>query len=156
MRIDGRRPSEWPELYGFTRARSTPGGKWPLVADLGWRTPLLVEDWRLDVTPDPGHHDLFMFSLTGLKTGFDGAGRSDRHFESRSGRVIIDPDDWLLPYSLALAGVQPMPAHMTVQWSVEPRFRDTFPFPVRRRSAPSRPGDHPWLTDCQTARTRSR
>ena len=97
VRIDGRRPSEWPELYGFTRARGTPGGKWPVVADLGWRTPLLLEDWTLELTRDPARADVVTFSLTGSKTGPDGGGRSDRRFESRSGRVIIDPDDWLLP-----------------------------------------------------------
>jgi hypothetical protein len=129
VRIDGRTPSEWPELYGFMRARGTPGGKWPPVADLGWRSPLVVEEWTLDATPDPARPHVLRFSLTGSKTGPDGQGRSDRRFESPSGRVIIDPDDWLLPYALTLAGLDPLPAHITVAWSVEPRFRDSIPSP---------------------------
>ena len=39
VKIDGRRPSEFPELYGFTRSHAVPGGKWPPIAPLRSEKP---------------------------------------------------------------------------------------------------------------------
>ena len=44
VRIDGKKPSEIPELYTFTRALATPGGKWPVILKLGWEKPRGVGD----------------------------------------------------------------------------------------------------------------
>ena len=69
--IDGRKPSEWPELYGFTRALTKPEGKWPVkwppIAPIGSQKLLLVEDWSLAVAKEPQSDKLFTFTLTGSK-----------------------------------------------------------------------------------------
>ena len=132
--IDGRKPSEFPESYGFTRAVTTPPGKWlvkwPVVAPIGLEKPLLVEDWTLDVKrADPANEKLFTFTLTGSKTGADGTGRSDTRFVSNSGRVVIAPEDWNAAYALALQGIKPVPDAFTVHWKVEARLVDEFVSP---------------------------
>ena len=131
VRIDGRKPSEFPELYGFTRAVTKSPGKWPvkwpIIAPIGSEKPLQVEDWTLTVKREDAANDkLFSFTLTGSKTGPDGDGRSDARFVSKSGRVVIEPNDWNATYALSLAGIKPVPDAFEVNWRVEPRFADDF------------------------------
>ena len=122
--IDGQRPSQIPQLYSFTRAVAHPGSKWPVVLKMSSDKPLQLEDWTMQVQQDPADAKLFHFSVSGSKTGPDGAGRSDQKFVSNSGRIVIDPADWDVDYSLSLAGVKPIPANFTVNWKVVPFFQD--------------------------------
>jgi len=134
VRIDGRKPSEFSELYGFTRAVTKPPGKWlvkwPVIAPIGSTKPLWVEDWTLAATRvDAANDKLFSFTLTGSKTGPDGEGRSDARFVSKSGRVVIETNDWNVTYALSLGGIKPVPDAFEVKWKVEPRFVDEFVSP---------------------------
>ncbi len=124
VRIDGRKPSEIPELYSFTRALSTPGGKWPVILKLGSEKLRVLEFWSMEVTKDPNDPKRFTFTLNGSKTGPDGEGSSDQRFVSKSGRIVIEPADWNVDYSLALPGIKPIPDHFTVSWKVVPLFQD--------------------------------
>ena len=140
IRIDGRKPSEIPALYGITRAVTTPPGKWPVkwpvIAPIQSEKPLLVEDWTLDIKrADPANENLFTFTLTGSKTGADGEGRSDQKFVSKSGRIVITPEDWNASYALALAGIKPVPEQFSVKWSVVPWFVDEFVSPGGKNPA---------------------
>ena len=128
VRIDGKKPSEHPELYGFTRALSKPGGKWPVVADLSYEKPLVLDEWTMQVKKDPADEKLFTFSVTGSKTGPDGEGRSNQRFVSNSGRIVIDPEDWDVAFALSLAGVKPIPAAFNVRWNIVPHFIDEVTF----------------------------
>jgi hypothetical protein len=131
--IDGRKPSQWPELYGFTRAVTTPEGKWPVkwpvIAPIHAEKPLRVEDWALEAHTDPANEKLLTFTLMGSKTGADGQGRSDQAFVSKSGRVAITPEDWNASYALSLAGIKPVPERFIVKWSAVPRWVDVFVSP---------------------------
>ena len=133
VRIDGLKPSEFAELYGFTRAVTKPEGKWlvkwPVIAPIGSERSLLVEDWTLAVTKNVANEKLFAFMLTGSKTGPDGEGRSDARFISKSGRVVIETNDWNVTYAMNLAGIKPVPEQFVVKWKVEPRFVDEFTSP---------------------------
>ncbi|MDQ3813927.1 MAG: GDSL-type esterase/lipase family protein, partial [Armatimonadota bacterium] len=124
--IDGTKPSAIPQLYQFTRALATPGGKWPVILKMSWEKPLQIEDWTMQVTKDPANEELFSFTLSGSRTGPDGQGRSDQRFVSNSGRIVIDPKDWNVEYSLSLPGIKPVPDAFTVKWSVVPQFVDEF------------------------------
>ncbi len=131
LRIDGRKPSEFPELYGFTRAVTKPPGKWPVkwpvIAPIGSEKPLLVEDWTLAVKRQDATNDkLLSFTLTGSMTGYDGEGHSEARFVSKSGRVVIETKDWNVTYALSLNGINPVPDTFDVKWKVEPRFVDEF------------------------------
>jgi len=132
--IDGRPPSEWQELYGFTRALPTPGGKWPAVLDIGSRTPLRPERWTLLMTTLSREPERYSFELHGSLTGQDGRGRSDQPFVSRSGRIVLEPDDWTVAYALALVGTRPVPDHFSISWDVVPRGVDRFEPPIEARA----------------------
>ncbi len=137
VKIDGRKPSDIPELYGFTPALTTPPGKWqvkwPVVAPITSEKPLIIEDWSMEITKPPGSDEkLFTFILTGSKTGPDGEGRTDAKFVSKSGRIVMMPDDWNAHYALTLAGMKPFPEKFTAKWSVVPRFVDEFIAPTMR------------------------
>ncbi len=140
VRIDGRKPSEFAELYGFTRAVTKPEGKWlvkwPVIAPIGSEARLQVEDWTLAVTQDAANEKLFTFTLTGSKTGVDGAGRSDARFVSDSGRVVIETNAWNVAYAMNLAGIQPVPDQFQVKWRVEPHFMDEFISPDVTKANP--------------------
>ncbi len=135
VRIDGRKPSEFVELYGFTRAIATPGGKWPPVMLISSDKQPLIEDWTMEVLRDPAKEKTYTFKLSGSRTGPDGEGRSDRPFVSNSGRVVIPPEGWGVEFALeTLAGVRPVPPKFTVRWQVVPRFVDAFSPPEVRES----------------------
>jgi hypothetical protein len=130
VRIDGKKPSEFPELYGFTRALAKPGSKWPPVAPITSEKQRQVEDWTMEVRRDPANEKLFTFTLTGSKTGPDGEGRSDAKFVSNSGRIVIEPTAWNVEFALGvLAGLKPLPEKFTVRWSVVPHCTDEFVAP---------------------------
>ena len=56
--IDDKKPSEISELYGFTRALSKPGSKWPPIAPISSEKPLVVEDWTMQVQRDRTSYSL--------------------------------------------------------------------------------------------------
>ena len=126
--LDGRKPSQIPELYGFTRALTTPPGKWPvrspIIAPVGAEKPLVVEEWTLAVRRTDAEGKHFTFQLSGSRTGPDGEGRSDERFISPSGRVVLEPADWNVAYAMSLSGVQPVPEQFTARWRAELRGVD--------------------------------
>jgi len=128
VRIDGRPPSEFPELYALTRTTAYPGSKWPCLLRVGREKPLLLEEWTLtlsDVSPDLKQ---FRFKVEGSKTGSDGEGTSAERFVSRSGRVVIDPADWNFEYALKVFGKR-VGDGFQVKWKVLPQFADRFTSP---------------------------
>jgi len=133
VRIDGKKPSEFQELYGLTRALSKPGGKWPPIAPIQIQALPLLEEWTLEAQADPAASKLekkvYTFALSGSKTGPDGEGRSDQRFVSKSGRMAIAPESWGVEFALMLSGVKPAPDKLTAKWSVVPHFADEFVVP---------------------------
>ncbi len=94
-----------------------------------------MEDRTLDARKDAANEKLFTFAFTGSKTGPDGEGRSDAWFVSKSGRVVIAPENWNVAYATALAGIKPAPEQFAVKWKVEPRFVDEFASPGAQDTA---------------------
>ena len=125
--IDGRKPSEFPELYAHGRSQAKPGGKWPPIAPIRSEKPLQLENWMMNVMREADNEDRFKFTLEGSVTGADGEGRSDQRFVSNSGRVVIEPEAWNVKFTMMLAQVKPEPSDFTVTWKVEPRFADKWP-----------------------------
>jgi hypothetical protein len=149
--IDGKRPSEFPELYQPTRtyypARLMPQ---PLLARVGAKAPRVVEEWTLTATPQAADWSRFHYAVAGSVTGPDGEGVSDRPFVSKSGRVSIDPGDFA-SYAKSLLGSVHRPDRLEVRWNVVPLFANTAaPPPSRGREYEAtvtvaqglRPGPH--------------
>lgn len=126
--IDGKRPSEFPELCSFTRASPYPGSNWPALLKVGSQAPRVAEDWTLTVTEINDAHDVVRFRVQGSVTGPDGDGVSTNRFVSGSGRVVIGPDDWNLAYGRKVFG-RPLPAGFAVTWRAAPQFTDSFTSP---------------------------
>ena len=98
VRIDGKKPSERPESYFYTRPARQPQGFF--LTHIGQLLAMQLggspqeEDWTLTVTAVDTARGQLRFTLRGSRTGEDGAGSSDSRFTSRSGRITITPEGW--------------------------------------------------------------
>jgi hypothetical protein len=113
--VDGKPPSAMPELYGFARVSAFPMSDWPVLLRVGALSPLVAEDWSLKINPDSADGKLCHFTLRGSVTGEDGEGCSTNRFVSKSGRVVIEPADWNVAYSVAVFK-RPLPENHTATW----------------------------------------
>ncbi|HYO80330.1 MAG TPA: glycoside hydrolase family 2 TIM barrel-domain containing protein [Bryobacteraceae bacterium] len=128
--IDGKPPSQIPELYVHSRPSEAWGADWTSINRVSSIKPLLVEDWRVelfDVAPDAA---MFRFRVIGSRTGPDGNGLSTERFVSNSGRVVIEPGDWAIKRAYDLRK-KPMPEGFVIHWSVLPLFQDLYEAPDR-------------------------
>jgi hypothetical protein len=95
--IDGKKPSEFPGCYAFTR-----------VSPHAWSTLTSVaadgKSWK--------------FAVKGSVTGDDGEGDSSQPFTSKSGRVVIAPDSWF-------PGGAKIDNGYRITWKAVPLFADT-------------------------------
>jgi hypothetical protein len=149
--IDGRPPSERPELYAFTLPSPAYGADYqPGIRMVRNEAPLLIEDWTLRVTAST--QDTFDFELHGSKTGFDGRGRMElghltrqrfgvldfaepkgdtpQLWRSNSRRVVIDTRDFKVLWGQERAK-QLCPPGWEIRWKVVPQFLDTYRAPER-------------------------
>ncbi|HUR38926.1 MAG TPA: SGNH/GDSL hydrolase family protein [Planctomycetota bacterium] len=92
--IDGKAPSEIPECVAFTRTSLSQSFWGPALLRVSSAKPRVPEDWTLKVTEVDEKAERIRFSVTGSVTGPDGEGVSAERFESKSGRVVIEPGDW--------------------------------------------------------------
>lgn len=128
VRIDGKKPSAFPELVALTRTTAYPGSNWPCLLRVGAEKPRLVEDWTLTITAINDDLTRFRFRVAGSKTGEDGEGESGQRFVSNSGRVVIEPDDWNFGYARKVFR-RSIRAPFAIRWKVRPQYADTFVSP---------------------------
>jgi hypothetical protein len=126
--IDGKKPSQFPELYAITRPNEAVGVDWPALIQVSWEKPLIVEDWTARITEIDDAASKFKFEVFGSKTGFDGSGVNDQKFVSNSGRVVIEPRNWWLKNSREFSG-KPTPKGFEIKWQVKPMFVDVYVAP---------------------------
>lgn len=126
--IDGKKPSEHPELYAFTRPSSTPNVGWPAIIRVDHQKPLIVEEWTSRITEINEDASKFKFDVTGSVTGPDGSGTSEARFVSNSGRVVIEPENWWLHHDWEQTK-KPTPVGFETRWRVVPLFTDTYTAP---------------------------
>lgn len=113
--VDGKPPSAIPELYGGTRVSAFPNSDWPVLLRVGARAPLVAEDWSLQIQQASPDGKVCHFRVRGSVTGEDGEGSSTNRFVSKSGRVVIEPADWNVAYSVAVFK-RPLPENHTATW----------------------------------------
>ena len=123
--IDGKKPSEFPELYSITRPSVTLGVPWPAIIQISSQKPLIVEDWKAVITEINSDASKFRFDVVGSKTGYDGSGTNDKLFVSNSGRVVIEPRNWWLKNSYEYSKT-PTPKGFEISWQVRPMFVDSY------------------------------
>ena len=127
--INGRKPSEFPELYGFTRTTVYPRTNWPCLLRVQSGKPLQLEEWTLTLKNVGGDVKAIAFDLVGSKTGADGSGVVGEKFVSKSGRVVIEPEDWNLDYCRKVHGPQ-LTEGFQIKWQVVNHFADEFAAPT--------------------------
>ena len=123
--IDGKKPSQFPEAYYLTRPSNALGMWWPAIKRVSWEKPLVLEDWKAVITEINPDSTKFKFKVIGSITGDDGQGTNEARFLSKSGRVVVEPEDWFLKesfdYSKKLA-----PVGFEITWKAAPLFKDSF------------------------------
>lgn len=124
VRIDGKRPSEWAELYGLTRVAAFPMSNWPILLKVGSQAPLVAENWSLRLQDIPADGKSCRFTLHGSVTGDEGEGMSTNRFVSKSGRIVLEPEDWNLAYCYAVFK-RALPAGHEVKWQAVLHGQDT-------------------------------
>jgi hypothetical protein len=126
--IDGKKPSEFPELYTITRPSPAVGVGWPAIIQVSSQKPLIVEDWKAVITEINSDASKFKFDVFGSKTGYDGSGTNDQVFVSNSGRVVIEPRNWWLKNSYEYSK-QLTPKGFEIKWQVRSMFVDSYVAP---------------------------
>jgi hypothetical protein len=127
--IDGRPPSELPESYYFTRPSGViPPESWPPLYRIKNENPLVEEHWTLELLELDDTLENFTFRVTGSVTGPDGEGTASERFVSDSGRVVIEPDAWVLPRAFKLKGTPAEPG-MKIHWQAKAHGHDVYTQP---------------------------
>ena len=124
--IDGKKPSEIPSAYAFTKVTGYNRTNWPVLLRVSQGdTPPVPETWTVTLSDANEDYSSFRFSVSGSVTGPDGEGNATEDFNSKSGRIVIHPDDWNLNYSQKVFKV-PHPADVPITFDVIPLHRDVF------------------------------
>lgn len=129
--IDGKPPSQNPDTTAITLPSPGPGTWFPSIRRVSHTATLLAEDWTLRITRMNPNGKEFDFEVIGSKTGPDGAGSSTQVFHSNSGRVVIDPSDWMFADIMAIfKQTAPPPVGYEVHWKSIPMYVDTYTAPA--------------------------
>jgi len=113
--IDGRKPSETDGCFAATRVKGYPKVGWPCLKRVMHATPWVAEDWTIRITQHDDALKDFRFAVEGSVTGADGEGNCTETFTSPSGRVVIEPDDWMVARSREYTNV-PLPDGFEITW----------------------------------------
>ena len=126
--IDGRPPSEFPELYYHTRTSAGPYVWWPAINRIGFERPLVVQKWTAKILECDPEGNVLRYEVVGSETGPDGQADHSMKFVSDSGRVVIEPGRWMVCHSLRYRK-KPLPDDYEVTWEVRPLFTDVYAAP---------------------------
>ncbi len=132
--IDGTSVSEHPECYTFTRPSGTPFIGWPAIKKITWKTPPVLETWEAVCSGFNDAHDEFTFTVKGSVTGPDGSGSAKETFVSESGRVVIEPEDWVFAFDRRVSKKR-APDDFKVTWKVALMGTDTYVSPEVKNPA---------------------
>ncbi len=136
--IDGRRISDHPECYAFTRPSGTPGVGWPSIKKISSQKPPVLESWEAVCTGFNEKQDEFAFTIKGSVTGPDGSGNAKQKFVSNSGRIVIEPEDWVFEYDKKVSNKK-APDGFKVHWNVELMGSDQYATPAADNPAKEYP-----------------
>jgi hypothetical protein len=94
----------------------------PAVNNIAFDKAPLEEEWTLTCLPDstPDGKRIH-YKVAGTVTGEDGEGLSTERFVSRSQRVIIEPSDWRVAWTLGYKKAT-LPEGFKVTWKSYPLF----------------------------------
>jgi len=120
--LDGKPVESSNTVFTLTRPSNGPGTWWPAIRQVSHVKPLIREDWKLTVYEISSDSTAFKYHVTGSVTGADGDGISTALFISRSGRVVIRPDDVMFTRIRKTFKVS-TPKGFEVRWSAVPLYQ---------------------------------
>ena len=127
--LDGRRTTDWPEMWTMTRASKGPAKRsWNPVLDridIGTAAPCR-EKWTMTFLAGAKEDGTSVpFSVRGSVTGEDGTGWSTNRFVSTSGRVVIEPSYWMAKFWWGYHKVKPETGY-EVTWECVPMIEEAY------------------------------
>ncbi len=123
--LDGRPPSQFPDLYYHSRPSPTPVAGRPAFNRIDHQSPLQEETWTARILECDLNADILRYEVSGSKTGPDGVGDHKKRFVSKSGRVVIEPNMWMVNWSLRYRKTT-LPEDYKVTWETKPLFVDNW------------------------------
>ncbi|MCH9653670.1 MAG: hypothetical protein K0U86_18015 [Planctomycetes bacterium] len=126
--LDDKAPSLYPDLYYHTRPSPTPVAGRPAFNRIDHQSPLQVEIWTARILECDLENDVLRYEVSGSKTGSDGSGDHKTRFVSKSGRVVIEPNMWMVNWSLRYRK-QTLSKEYKVTWETKPLFVDVWESP---------------------------
>ena len=124
--LDGKSPSEFPELYYHARPSNAPhDAVRPAINHIGHLKPLVLEKWTARLLACDPEKNLLRYEVIGSQTGPDGQGDHLKRFVSKSGRVVIEPRMWMVCWAVKYRK-RPLPENFEVTWEVKPLFKDLY------------------------------
>jgi hypothetical protein len=116
--VDGRSPKDMDGCYLATRASSIGTvPDWPAVRRIVLTHDHIAEDWTVIMTQISPDQRSFAFTVEASKAGSEGFGDSSHDFVSRSGKLGIEAQDWMLARAYNLKHI-PLQTPFHVHWSV--------------------------------------
>ena len=121
--LDGQPMDGMQDLWAVSRPSLGPAGIWmPAINHIASQVAPLAEEWMLTCLPDSTRDGKKIhFDLRGSATGYDGDGWSTTPFVSSSRRVMIEPDDWRVAWTLGYKKTE-LPDAFRVTWRSYPLF----------------------------------
>lgn len=141
VKIDGKAPSEWPELYVCTRPSEGPYIWMPAIRRISLGEGILprAERWTLTPYDVDIAKNVLSFRLEGSVTGPDGSGSQATDFVSNSGRTKLAAKDFHIVWPCTYRKKDQLPEGYTVTWEVKNLCGDTCRFPAHADPTVQRP-----------------
>lgn len=127
--IDGKPVTARSMIYSITRPTHGSGTWFPSIRRISYQSPLIAEEWTMQIDKVNADSTVWYFKVSGSVTGYDGSGNSSAPFVSKSGRVVIDPSDYMFAQIKKIFKTS-TPAGFKVYWSVVPLFQCIYQSPV--------------------------
>lgn len=127
--LDGKPPSQNPDLYYHARPGPTPVAGRPAFNRIDHQSLLQEETWTARILECDLEKDILRYEVSGSKTGPDGIGDHKKRFISKSGRVVIEPNMWMVNWSLRYKKAS-LPEDYKVTWETKPLFVDNWKQPT--------------------------
>ena len=120
--LDQKPPADDVSMWAVSRPSNNPKNWMPAINNIAFTKPLVEENWTLTCLADSATNaSPVHFKVDGSVTGFAGEGWNTNRFVSPTGRVIIEPSDWRLPWALSYVKMA-LPNDFQVTWKTYPLF----------------------------------
>ncbi len=117
--VDGQSPTNLDGCYQVSRTSSIETvPDWPAIRRIVLMHDRVAENWTATLSDFSSDQKEFNFAVQGDKSGPQGTGSSEGTFVSSSGKLQIEPGDWMVERAWEHSKV-PLHSSFRVNWSVD-------------------------------------